>query len=90
MLGRTIREVPADADTISHQYLVRAGMISQLTAGIYSYLPLGLRVLNKIENIIRDESNKAGVRKWSCRFCIRWKSGRKAGASPISEMSCSG
>jgi prolyl-tRNA synthetase len=60
MLGRTIREVPADADTISHQYLVRAGMISQLTAGIYSYLPLGLRVLNKIENIIRDESNKAG------------------------------
>jgi prolyl-tRNA synthetase len=63
MLGRTIREVPADADTISHQYLVRAGMISQLTAGIYSYLPLGLRVLNKIENIIRDESNKAGGRE---------------------------
>jgi prolyl-tRNA synthetase len=60
MLGRTIREVPADADTISHQYLVRAGMINQLTSGIYSYLPLGLRVKNKIENIIRDESNKAG------------------------------
>jgi prolyl-tRNA synthetase len=60
MFGRTIREVPADADTISHQYLVRAGMINQLTAGIYSYLPLGLRVLNKIENIIREESNQAG------------------------------
>jgi prolyl-tRNA synthetase len=60
MLGRTIREVPAEADTISHQYLVRAGMINQLTSGIYSFLPLGLRVLNKIENIIRDESNKAG------------------------------
>jgi prolyl-tRNA synthetase len=60
MFGRTIREVPADADTISHQYLVRAGMINQLTAGIYSFLPLGLRVLNKIEDIIRDESNQAG------------------------------
>ena len=60
MFGRTIREVPTDADTISHQYLVRAGMINQLTSGIYSFLPLGLRVLNKIENIIRDESDKAG------------------------------
>jgi prolyl-tRNA synthetase len=60
MFGRTIREVPADADTISHQYLVRSGMINQLTSGIYSFLPLGLRVLNKIENIIRDESNQAG------------------------------
>ncbi len=60
MFGRTIREVPADADTISHQYLVRSGMINQLTSGIYSYLPLGLRVLNKIENIIREESDKAG------------------------------
>ncbi|HSW58335.1 MAG TPA: proline--tRNA ligase [Dehalococcoidales bacterium] len=60
LFGRTIREVPADADTISHQYLVRSGMINQLTSGIYSFLPLGLRVLTKIENIIRDESNKAG------------------------------
>jgi prolyl-tRNA synthetase len=60
LFGKTIREVPSDADTISHQYLVRAGMISQLTAGVYSFLPLGLRVHNKIENIIRDESNQAG------------------------------
>jgi prolyl-tRNA synthetase len=60
LFGKTLREVPADADTISHQYLVRAGMISQLTTGIYSFLPLGLRVHRKIENIIRDESNKAG------------------------------
>ena len=60
LFGKTLREVPADADTISHQYLLRAGMISQLTAGIYSFLPLGQRILTKIENIIRDESNKAG------------------------------
>ncbi len=60
LFGKTLREVPADADTISHQYLIRAGMICQLTTGIYSILPLGQRVLTKIENIIRDESNKAG------------------------------
>jgi prolyl-tRNA synthetase len=60
LFGKTLREVPADADTISHQYLLRAAMISQLTTGVYSFLPLGQRVLNKIENIIRDESNKAG------------------------------
>lgn len=60
LLGKTLREAPADAENISHQYLVRAGMISQLAAGVYSFLPLGLRVQAKIENIIRDESNKAG------------------------------
>ena len=60
LLGKTLREVPADADTISHQYLLRAAMVSQLTAGVYSFLPLGQRVLTKIENIIRDESNRAG------------------------------
>jgi prolyl-tRNA synthetase len=59
MFGKTIREIPADADTISHQYLLRAGMISQLTSGVYSMLPLGRKVLAKIEGIIRDEMNKA-------------------------------
>jgi prolyl-tRNA synthetase len=60
LFGKTVREVPADADTISHQYLVRAGMISQLTSGVYSFLPLGWRVHEKIEKIIREESDKAG------------------------------
>jgi len=60
LFGKTIREVPADADTVSHQLLVRAGMVSQLAAGVYSYLPLGWRVLRKIENIIREEMNRAG------------------------------
>ena len=60
MFGKTLREVPSDADTISHQYLLRAGMINQLTAGVYSLLPMGRAVLVKIENIIRDEMNKAG------------------------------
>ncbi len=60
LFGKTLREVPAEADTVSHRLLVRAGMINQLAAGIYSYLPLGWRVLRKIEGIIRDEMDKAG------------------------------
>jgi prolyl-tRNA synthetase len=60
LFGKTQRELPAEAETTSHQLLLRAGMIQPLAAGIYSYLPLGWRVLKKIENIIRDEMDKAG------------------------------
>jgi prolyl-tRNA synthetase len=60
LFGKTLREVPAEADTVSHQLLVRAGMVNQLVAGVYSYLPLGWRVHRKIENIIRDEMDKTG------------------------------
>jgi len=65
LFGKTQREVPAEADTVSHQLLVRAGMIHQEAAGVYSYLPLAWRVLRKIENIIRDEMNKAGGQELS-------------------------
>jgi prolyl-tRNA synthetase len=58
--ARTLKEIPSEADSISHQLLVRAGMIQQVAAGIYAYLPLGLMALNKIERIIREEMNKAG------------------------------
>jgi prolyl-tRNA synthetase len=60
LLGKTLREVPAEADTVSHQLLLRAGMISQLAAGVYTYLPLGWRVMRKIEKIVREETDKAG------------------------------
>ncbi len=60
LFARTLREVPAEADTVSHRLLLRAGMVSQLAAGVYSYLPLGWRVLRKIEGIIRDEMDAAG------------------------------
>jgi len=60
LFGKTQREIPAEAETISHRLLVRAGMISQVAAGVYSYLPLAWRALKKIEDIIRDEMNKAG------------------------------
>ncbi len=60
LFGNTLREAPAEAEMTSHQLLVRAGMIRQLAAGIYSYLPLGWRVLQKIENIMREEMNAIG------------------------------
>ncbi len=56
----TLKESPADAEVISHKLMVRAGMIRQLASGIYSILPLGLRVLRKVEQIIRDEMNQIG------------------------------
>jgi len=60
LFGRTLRQAPAEAESISHQLLLRAGMIAQEAAGIYSFLPTGWRVLKKIENIIREEMDKAG------------------------------
>ena len=56
-----LKETPADAEIVSHKYMLRAGMISQSSSGIYSWLPLGLRVLKKIENIVREEQDAAGV-----------------------------
>ena len=60
LFGKTLRQAPAEAENISHQLLLRAGMIAQEAAGIYSYLPSGWRVLRKIENIIREEMDNAG------------------------------
>jgi prolyl-tRNA synthetase len=56
-----LREVPKEAEIVSHQLMLRAGMIKQASAGIYSWLPLGLKVLKKIENIVREEQNRAGA-----------------------------
>ena len=56
-----LKESPSDAEIVSHQLMMRAGMISQSSSGIYSWLPLGLRVLKKIENIVREEQDAAGV-----------------------------
>ena len=58
LLIPTLKESPADAEVISHKLMVRAGMIRQIAAGIYSILPMGLRVLRKVEQIIREEMNK--------------------------------
>ncbi len=59
----TLRESPSDAEVISHQLMMRAGMIRKLASGIYTYLPLGLRVIKKVETIIREEMNRAGAQE---------------------------
>lgn len=57
----TLKETPADAEIVSHQLMLRAGLIRRLAAGLYTWMPLGLRVLHKVENIIREEMNRAGA-----------------------------
>ncbi|WP_164553415.1 proline--tRNA ligase [Brevibacillus marinus] len=59
----TLREVPADAEIASHKLLIRAGLARQLASGIYSYLPLGLKVIQKIQTIVREEMNRAGAQE---------------------------
>ncbi|MDE2442349.1 MAG: proline--tRNA ligase [Betaproteobacteria bacterium] len=57
----TLKEAPADAEIVSHQLMMRAGLIKKLGAGIYNYMPMGLRVIRKVEAIVREEMNKAGA-----------------------------
>jgi len=63
LLLATLKEVPADAEIVSHQLMLRAGMIRKLASGLYSWLPLGLRVLRKVENIVREEMDRAGAQE---------------------------
>ena len=60
MFGKTLRSEPAEAESVSHRLMLKAGMVHQVSAGVYSYMPLAWRVLRKIENIIREEMNAAG------------------------------
>ena len=57
----TLKEAPTDAEVVSHRLMMRAGMIKRLGAGIYNYMPMGLRVIRKVEAIIREEMNRAGA-----------------------------
>lgn len=59
----TLKETPADAEIVSHQLMLRAGMIRKLAAGLYSWLPMGLRVLRKVEHIVRDEMDRSGAQE---------------------------
>lgn len=58
---QTIKEIPADAEIVSHRLMLRAGMIRKLAAGLYTWLPMGLRVLRKVERIVREEMDRAGA-----------------------------
>jgi len=87
LFGRTLREVPAEATMVSHQLLLRAGMIRPLAAGIYSYLPLGWRALKKIEGVMRQEMDSIGgqeIRMPSVHPAELWQAtGRYEEAGPV-------
>src|SRR5579862_2286334 len=57
----TMKETPAEAEVVSHQLMLRAGLVRRLAAGLYSWLPMGLRVLRKVERIVREEMDRAGA-----------------------------
>src|SRR5580693_7869005 len=57
----TLKEAPSDAEIVSHKLMMRAGMIKRISSGIYTYMPLGLRVIRKVENIVREEMNRSGA-----------------------------
>src|SRR5512139_4198783 len=63
LLIPTLKENPAEAEAVSHKLLLRAGMIRKLASGIYNFLPLGLRVLRKVERIVREEMDRAGAQE---------------------------
>ena len=63
LLIATLKQTPADAEIISHQLMLRAGLIRRLASGLYTWLPVGLRVLRKVEAIVREEMNRSGAQE---------------------------
>ena len=57
----TLKDAPVDAEIVSHKLMMRAGMIKRLGSGIYNYMPLGLRIIRKVEKIVREEMDKSGA-----------------------------
>jgi prolyl-tRNA synthetase len=85
----TLKENPAEAQIVSHRLMLRAGMIRQEAAGIYAWLPLGKRVLAKIEKIVREEMDRAGAIEILMRRCSRPTCGRKPAATmPMGRRCC--
>ena len=81
LLLPTLKEAPQEAEVISHQLMLRAGMIRKVASGIYTWLPLGLKVLKKVENIVRKEMDASGAQevfmpmvqpKELCEETLRW------------------
>ena len=86
----TLKEAPSDAEIVSHKLLLRAGLIRKLSAGLYTFMPIGLRVLRKVENIVREEMNRAGALEVLMPALqppdIWKKSGRYEGASDVQRV----
>ena len=72
-----LKEVPSEAKIKSHQLMLRAGMIKQSSTGIYSWLPLGFKVMKKIEQIVREEQNLIEALRINCRKTVKEKTGKR-------------
>ena len=70
LLIATVKEIPSDAEVISHQLMLRAGLIRKLASGLYTWLPMGLRILRKVETIVREEMDNAGAQE-VFMFCVQ-------------------
>ncbi len=79
---RTLRDDPADAEVASHKLLVRAGYVRRIAPGVYSWLPLGLRVLREVERVVREEMNAMARRRSCCPRCCRATRTRRRTAGP--------
>ncbi len=86
----TTKETPAEAELISHQLMLRAGLIRRLAAGIYSWLPLGLRTLRKVEAIVREEMNRAGALELLLPAIQPAELWQESGAGSSTARSCCG
>ena len=89
MLLKTLRETPAEAEIASHQLMLRAGLMRKLAAGIYSYLPLGLRSLHKVEQIVREEMDAAGAQELLMSALLPAESYQAPAAGKCSAPKCS-
>ncbi len=85
----TGREVPSDAELISHQLMIRAGLMRKLTSGVYSYLPLGYRVIRKVEQIVREEMNRAGAQEVFLPMVQPAELWQESGDGSITARNCS-
>ncbi len=81
MLIPTLREMPSDAQVISHALMLRAGYVRQVSAGVYSYLPLANRVIEKAKNIMRQEFDKIGAVEWAATQAMEERH-QRAGEGP--------
>ena len=88
LVAPTLREDPVEAEVISHKLMLRAGMIRKLAAGLYTFLPLGLRVLHKVANIIREEMNVSGAQEVFMPTLCLPNSGRSLGVGAFTVKSC--
>ena len=84
----TMKETPAEAEVISHQLMLRAGLIRRLAAGLYSWLPLGLRSLHKVERIVREEMDRAGALELVMPVVQPRSCGRSRAAGASTDRSC--